>query len=204
MRSLILLEKIPADKTGEVVHTNAEALDPRHTGGTDEYAVTENFIYNSPAGNGDTSPNTRKKALYALDATGLAVKTFRQPLQVGIPKSSPILFDVGSYRPLITVSGLAPREANPVGQTVTFKSQAYYTPTYFQLQHAVTQWNFVEDEEIVLTVLHTNVTSVTYDQYNVSIQSANFGLISVMPNFWSYEIAFVATRPISGSPSQNI
>lgn len=204
MRSLVLIEKIPADKTGEVVHTNAEALDPRHTGGSGDYAVTENFIYNSPAGSGATAPTTKKKALYALDVTGLAIRTFRQPLQVGIPKSSPILFDVGSYRPLITVSGLAPREAAPVGQTVTFDGQDYYSPTYFQLQHAVTQWNYVEGEEILLTVLHTNVASVTYDQYNVAIQNANFGLISTMPKFWSYEISFVATRPTSGNPSQNV
>lgn len=204
MRSLVLFEKNPADKTGEVVYTNAEALDPRHTGGSGDYAITESFIYNSPAGNGDASPNTRKKALYALDVTGLAIRTFRQPLQVGIPKSSPILFDVGSYRPLITVSGLVPREAAPANQTVTFNGQDYYSPTYFQLQHAVTQWNYVEGEETLLTVLHTNVASVTYDQYNVAIQNANFGLISSMPNFWSYEISFVATRPIAGSPSQNV
>ena len=204
MRSLVLIEKIPADKTGEVVHTNAEALDPRHTGGSGDYAVTENFIYNSPAGSGATAPTTKKKALYALDVTGLAIRTFRQPLQVGIPKSSTILFDVGSYRPLITVSGLAPMEAAPVGQTVTFDGQDYYSPTYFQLQHAVTQWNYVEGEEILLTVLHTNVASVTYDQYNVAIQNANFGLISTMPKFWSYEISFVATRPTSGNPSQNV
>ena len=209
MRSLVLLEKIPADKSGTIVHTNAEALDPRHTGGTDEYAITENFIYNSPAGNGDASPNTRKKALYALNVTGLAIRTFRQPLQVGIPKSSPILFDVGSYRPMITVSGLVPREAAPVGQTVSFtdakdNTQVYYSPTFFQLQHAITQWNYVEGEEILLTVLHTNVATVTYDQYNVAIQNANLGLISSMPNFWSYELAFVATRPVSGLPSKNV
>jgi hypothetical protein len=204
MRSLVLLEKIPADKDGEVVHTNVEALDPRHTGGTGDYAITENFIFNSPAGNGDASPNTRKKALYALNVTGLAVRTFRQPLQVGIPKSSPIMFDVGSYRPLITVSGLVPREAVPVGQTVAFNNQVYYSPTFFQLQHAITQWNYVEGEEIILTVLHTNVASVTYDQYNVSIQNANLGLISSMPKFWSYELSFVAARPVSVNPSKNI
>lgn len=204
MRSLVLFEKIPADKSDPVIYTNEEALDPRHTGGSGDYAITENFIYNSPAGNGNSAPATRKKALYALDVTGLAIRTFRQPLQVGIPKSSPILFDVGSYRPLITVSGLAPREAAPAGKIVTFDGQDYYSPTYFQLQHAVTQWNYVEGEETLLTVLHTNVASVTYDQYNVAIQSANFGLISAMPKFWSYEISFVATRPTAGNPSQNV
>jgi len=204
MRSLVLLEKIPADKTGTINYTNAEALDPRHTGGTGDSEVTDNFIFNSPAGSGATSPTTKKKALYALQATGLAVRTFRQPLQVGIPKSSPILFDVGSYRPVITVTGLVPREAAPVGRTVPFDGQDYYSPTYFQLQHAVTQWNYVQGEEILLTLLHTNVASVTYDQYNVAIQTCNFAVASSMPNLWSYEISFVATRPVAGNPSQNV
>lgn len=193
MRSLILLEKIQASRADPVVYTNAEALDPKHTGG----GTTENFIYNSPG-------SMAKKALYALDATGVAVKTFRQPLQVAVPKSSPILFDVGSYRPLISVSGVLPREAAPAGHTVMFKEQEYFTPTYFQLQHAVTQWNYVEGEEVLLTLLHTNVNSVTYDQYNVAIQNANFGISSASPKFWTYELAFVATRPVSGSPSANV
>jgi hypothetical protein len=87
---------------------------------------------------------------------------------------------------------------------VPFDGQEYFTPTYFQLQHAVTQWNYVQGEEILLTLLHTNVDSVTYDQYNVAIQSANFGLNSVSPNFWTYELAFVATRSVAGNPSQNV
>ena len=193
MKSLVLLEKIQADQTGGITYTNAEALDPKHTGG----GTTENYIFNSPG-------SMAKKALYALQATGLAIRTFRQPLQVGIPKSSPILFDVGAYRPLITVSGLVAREAAPTGRTVSFNDQVYYTPTYFQLQHAVTQWAYVKGEEILLTFLHTNVASVTYEQYNVAIQNATFGIAAEMPKLWTYEIAFVATRPLSGLPSQNI
>ena len=209
MRSLVLLEKNPADTTAPVIHTNAEALDPRHTGGTGDYAITENYIFNSPAGDGDAVPNTRKKALYALSTVGLAVRTYRTPLQVGIPKASPILFDVGSYRPTITVSGLAPREAVPAGRTVSFATtggtpQTYYYPTFFQLQHAVTQWSYVVGEEILLTLVHTNTASVTYDQYNVAIQNAVFSLSALSPNYWTYEISFVATRPAAGNPSQNI
>ena len=75
MRSLVLLEKIPADKTGTINYTNVEALDPRHTGGSGDSAVVENFIFNSPAGSGATAPTTKKKALYALN------KVFDQNLE---------------------------------------------------------------------------------------------------------------------------
>ena len=204
MRSLVLLEKIPADKAGTIDHTNAEALDPRHTGGSGDSEVVENFIFNSPAGSGATAPTTKKKALYALNVTGLAVRTFRQPLQVGIPKSSPILFDVGSYRPVITVTGLVPREAAPVGRTVPFDGQDYYSPTYFQLQHAVTQWNYLKGQEMTVTIIHTNVQSATYDKYNVAIQTCNFTMSSLDQRRWAFDLAFVCTRPVSVRPSSNV
>ena len=100
MKSLILLEKNPeasgvTENSSGVVSsgtvTNAEVLNPQISG--------DNYLFGA-GGSKDVL------ARYALKVLGFATRTFRQPLQVGIPKSSPILFDVGAYRPLITVSGL--------------------------------------------------------------------------------------------------
>ena len=190
MKSLILLEKNPKDASSL---TNAEVLNPKVTGS----GTTENYIFGQ-GGSKDV------QAKYALKVLGFATRTFRQPLQVGIPRQSPILFDVGSYRPVLTVSGVVEREALPDSSNVVFESNTYYAPTYFQLQHAVTQWNYVEGEEILLTHLHTNVLSVTYEQYNVAIQNATFGLTAELPKFWTYEISFVATRPLAKRPSKNV
>ena len=195
-KSLILLEKNPkasVTETDGVVTsgtvTNAEVLNPQVSG--DSYihgeAGTKNIL-----------------ARYALKTLGYATRTFRQPLQVGIPRQSPILFDVGSYRPVLTVSGITEREPLPNSSATKFNGNYYYPPTYFQLQQAVTQWAYVADEEILLTHLHTNVSSVTYEQYNVAIQNATFGLVAEMPKFWTFEISFVATRPVSKYPSKNI
>ena len=185
-KSLILLEKNPKSP-GSL--TNAEVLNPAISG--------DSYLYGAGG-----SANIQAK--YALKALGYATRTFRQPLQVGIPKQSPILFDVGSYRPVITVSGVVEREALPDSSFTKFGGNNYYPPTYFQLQHAVTQWAYVADEEILLTHLHTNVSTTNYEQYNVAIQNATFGLVSEMPKFWTYEISFVATRPLSKYPSKNI
>ena len=190
MKSLILLEKTPKDDSSL---TNAEVLNPKITGD----GTTENYIYGE-GGSKDT------QAKYALKVLGFATRTFRQPLQVGIPQQSPILFDVGSYRPVLTVSGTVEREALPDSAFVTFETNKYYSPTYFQLQHAVTQWNYVQGTEILLTHLHTNVASVTYEQYNVAVQNATFGVNAQTPKFWTYEISFVATRPTSKRASKNI
>jgi len=190
MKSLILLEKTPKD-AGSL--TNSEVLNPKITGG----GTTENYIFGAGG-----SKNI--VARYALKVLGFATRTFRQPLQVGIPRQSPILFDVGSYRPVLTVSGVVEREALPDSSFTTFNSNNYYPPTFFQLQHAVTQWNYVAGEEILLTHLHTNIQSVTYEQYNVAIQNATFGLSSELPKLWTYEISFVSTRPIAKNASRNI
>ena len=190
MKSLILLEKNPKNASSL---TNAEVLNPKITGS----GTTENYIFGQ-GGSKDV------QAKYALKVLGFATRTFRQPLQVGIPRQSPILFDVGAYRPVLTVSGVVEREALPDSSNVVFESNTYYAPTYFQLQHAVTQWSYVQGEEILLTHLHTNVLSVTYEQYNVAIQNATFGLVAEMPKFWTFEISFVATRPVSKYPSKDI
>ena len=144
MKSLILLQKTPKD-AGSLA--NSEVLNPTES--------SDSYIYGE-GGDKDV------QAKYALKALGFATRTFRQPLQVGIPRQSPILFDVGSYRPVLTVSGVVEREALSDSSNVVFESKTYYPPTIFQLQHAVTQWNYVEGEEILLTHLHTNVLSVTY------------------------------------------
>ena len=73
----------------------------------------------------------------------------------------------------------------------------------FQLQHAATQWNYLEDQEILLTVIHTNIASDTYDQYNVAIQTCSFNISFLDQKRWSFDFAFVATRPVSVAPSQN-
>ena len=198
MKSLILLEKKPeasgvTENSSGVVSggtvTNAEVLNPQISG--------DNYLF----GQGGSK---NILARYALKVLGFATRTFRQPLQVGIPQQSPILFDVGSYRPVLTVSGITEREALPDSDFVMFEDSRYYTPTFFQLQHAVTQWNYVQGTEILLTHLHTNVSSVTYEQYNVAVQNATFGVNAQMPKFWTYEISFVATRPISKRASKNV
>ena len=186
MKSLILLEKTPKD-AGSL--TNSEVSNPQ--------IASDYYLYGE---GGDKDIQAR----YALKVLGFATRTYRQPLQVGIPRQSPILFDVGSYRPVLTVSGVVEREALPDSSNVTFESNLYYAPTFFQLQHAVTQWNYVQGEEILLTHLHTNVASVTYEQYNVAIQNATFGLQSQLPKLWTFEITFVSTRPVAKRPSKNV
>jgi len=202
MKSLILLEKKPeatnvVENSSGVVSsgtvTNTEVLNPKITGG----GTTENYIFGAGG-------SMNVLARYGLQVLGFATRTFRQPLQVGIPRQSPILFDVGSYRPVMTVSGIVEREARPDNDFTLFEGNRYYTPTFFQLQHAITQWNYVQGQEILLTHLHTNVSSVTYEQYNVAVQNATFGLNAQVPKFWTYEISLVGTRPIAKNASRNV
>ena len=184
-RSLVLLERTPEDASSL---TYKDVADPT---AADPYIL---------AAHGNA--NNAIQARYALRANGLALKTYRTPLQVGIPQNSPILFDVGSYRPMISVSGHVEIESSK--EYTIFQNQKYFYPTMFQLQHATTQWNYLVGQEVLLTVIHTNISSVTYDQYNVAIQNCNFNLLNTDQTRWQYDISFVATRPVSVNPSQNV
>jgi hypothetical protein len=183
-RSLVLMERTPNDASSL---TYVDVADPD---ADDPYILAAH-------GNADNDVQAR----YALRANGLALKTYRTPLQVGIPQNSPILFDVGSYRPVISVSGLVEIESSR--EYTTHLGNRYFYPTMFQLQHAATQWNYLVGQEITLTVIHTNIASETYDQYNVAIQTCSFNLTSIEQTRWSFDLAFVATRPVSVNPSIN-
>ena len=184
-RSLILLERTPNDEDDL---TYVDVADPD---ADDPYILAALGTANNAV-----------RARYALRTIGLAIKTYRTPLQVGLPMNSPILFDVGSYRPVISVSGYVEVESS--SEKLVHKSNTYYYPTMFQLQHAVTQWNYLVGQEIKLTVIHTNIASVTYDEYGVAIQTSSFNMSSIDQNRWNFEMAFVATRPNSFRPSQNV
>ena len=184
-RSLVLLERAPNDPD------NLTYVDVADPDADDPYILAAL----GTAGNA-------VRARYALRANGLAIKTYRTPLQVGIPMNSPILFDVGSYRPSISVSGFV--EIESTQESMWHNSLQYFYPTMFQLQHAVTQWNYIVGQEIKLTVIHTNIASVTYDEYNVAIQTCSFNISSIDQNRWNFDIAFVATRPVAVNPSQNV
>jgi hypothetical protein len=183
-RSLVLMERTPNDAD------NLTYIDVADPDADDPYILAAH-------GNADNAILAR----YALRANGLAIKTYRTPLQVGIPMNSPILFDIGSYRPVISVSGLVEIESSR--EYTVHKTNKYFYPTMFQLQHAATQWNYLEDQAITLTVIHTNIASETYDVYKVAIQTCAFNVSFIDQHRWSFDISFVATRPVATNPSQN-
>ena len=158
-KSLVLLERTPANPSAL---TYVDVVDPS----TADPGIA--------SGGGDNSTRAR----YALRANGLALKTYRTPLQVGIPGNSPILFDVGSYRPTLSISGFVDVESTGDTMTHPESGDTYYYPTMFQLQHAITQWNYLEGQEIIITIIHTNVQSATYDEYGAAIQTCNFNMTS--------------------------
>ena len=43
---------------------------------------------------------------YALKAEDVAIQVARTPLQIPVPQASPFIFDIGSYRPSLTISGV--------------------------------------------------------------------------------------------------
>jgi hypothetical protein len=138
---------------------------------------------------------------YALKAEDVAIQVARTPLQIPVPQHSPFLFDIGSYRPSITISGVVD-DVN-TEDTMTFNggggSKTYRVPTQFQLTTAATDWVHRATVQYVY-ILHSNYNSAAspptgtgnfFDKYECAIQQFRCQLQAGIETRWEYTIQFV-------------
>ena len=75
---------------------------------------------------------------FALKAEDVAIQVARTPLQIPVPQNSPFIFDIGSYRPSLTISGVV--DDIDTDDSVSFDSKTFRVPTQFELTTAATDW----------------------------------------------------------------
>ena len=74
----------------------------------------------------------------ALKAEQVSISVSRTPIQIAVPSASPIIFDLGSSRPSITISGIVENVGGDTTNTTenaffnmesrTIQGQTYYIP----------------------------------------------------------------------------
>ena len=137
---------------------------------------------------------------YALKAEDIAIQVARTPLQIPVPMSSPFIFDIGSYRPSLTISGVL--DDVDTGDSTTFSgsgtSRTYYVPTQHQLAEAATDWVHRQGTQYVY-ILHSNFDSSAdatkfFDRYECAIQQFRCQLQAGVETKWEYTLQFVTTR----------
>tara|TARA_Y100000310_G_scaffold337103_1_gene423294 strand:- start:1443 stop:1940 length:498 start_codon:yes stop_codon:yes gene_type:complete len=134
---------------------------------------------------------------YALKAEDVAIQVARTPLQIPVPMASPFIFDIGSYRPSLTISGVL--DDLDTSDSTTFDgsgtSRTYYVPTQYQLASAATDWVHRVASQSVY-ILHSNYTDSTkyFDAYECAIQQFRCQLQAGVETKWEYTLQFVTTR----------
>jgi|TARA_R110000824_G_scaffold245895_1_gene434989 hypothetical protein len=148
---------------------------------------------------------------FALKTEDVAIQIARTPLQIPVPQGSPFIFDIGSYRPSITLSGIV--DDVDTGDSITFNgsgsSLTYYVPTMFQLQVLATDWVHRQSTQFVY-ILHSNYNGSAaatqyYDKYECAIQQCKMNLQAGTETKWEYTLQFVSNRliPSAGAKSEN-
>ena len=133
---------------------------------------------------------------FALKAEDVAIQIARTPLQIPVPQASPFIFDIGSYRPSLTISGVV--DDIDTNDSVSFESQTYRVPTQFELTTAATDWVHRSGKQYVY-LLHSNFDSAAtatkfFDKYECAIQQYRCQLQAGIETRWEYTIQFVTRR----------
>ena len=94
---------------------------------------------------------------YILKCDSASIQIAKTPIQIPIPQQSPELFDIGIFRPSITVSGLVdtiglPSGASPYMESYTIGLQAYRIPYKNRLEDISMTWIADDDSVIELEV----------------------------------------------------
>ena len=147
---------------------------------------------------------------FALKAEDVAIQVARTPLQIPVPQASPFIFDIGSYRPSLTISGTLDdvNTADSESFDGSGGDQTYYGPTQFQLLTAATDWVHRQGNQFVY-VLHSNYDGAAsgtqyFDKYACAIQQFRCNLTAGTETFWEYTIQFVLNRRVgSGGADGN-
>jgi hypothetical protein len=139
---------------------------------------------------------------YTLKAEDIALQVARTPLQIPVPQGSPFIFDIGSYRPSLTISGTLD-DVN-TGDQLSFNgsgtARTYYVPTQYQLLTASMEWVHRQGAQYVY-ILHSNydgsaAATQYFDKYECAIQQIRCNLSGGTESRWEYTLQFVLNKRI--------
>lgn len=157
---------------------------------------------------------------YMLLCDNFSISIAKTPIQVPLPQQSPVLIDLGMYRPTISISGLVDNigGASGVGSTAITRSmssvsltlknsltpfgstaQTYYHPYKNALETAAYLWLTDTDTPLEIEVLDASIplSTASVDStgggiYPVTFQQARFQVDAAKEDRWSFQMQFAA------------
>ena len=77
---------------------------------------------------------------FILQVLSISITIAKTPIQIPYPQASPELFDIGMFRPSITISGVVPTVGTPSGGTHFMSEKAIDSQTYLEPYKNILEW----------------------------------------------------------------
>jgi len=131
---------------------------------------------------------------YALQAEKVAIVIQKNPIQIAAPKNSPYLFDLGTYKPTVTISGVVDDQSS--GNSVSLGSTAFKLPTAYQLSRLSTDWWFDTTQVINLYVQEPDSGSnASYFKYKAALSTVTVDYKAGSEERPEFSMIFFTGRP---------
>ena len=154
-------------------------------------ASTSVFLENESDWSAASSGSTTR---YALQVEKVAVVFQKNPIQIAAPKNSPYLFDLGTYKPTITITGTVDDQSS--GNSVSLGLTAFKLPTAYQISRLSTDWWFDTTQVINLYIEEPNSGSnVSYFKYKAALSTVTLDYKALSEERPEFTMIFFTSRP---------
>ena len=136
---------------------------------------------------------------YALQVEKISLAILKNPIQIAAPKNSPYLFDLGTYKPTLTLSGIA--DDQDTDNTVTFGGNTYRTPTVHQISRLSTDWWYDTVQQINVylqepdIVDSTGTTRESYFKFSAALTTVSIDYKAGTEERPEFTMTFFTGRP---------
>tara|TARA_R110000824_G_scaffold80015_2_gene201561 strand:+ start:2510 stop:3088 length:579 start_codon:yes stop_codon:yes gene_type:complete len=173
-----------------------------------------------------STPNTTLFG-YALKCDNVVISYTKTPIQVPIPKNSPILIDIGVYRPTISLTGVVDTKpgrtsSNTVPDfwymdSISFTrttgygggsgAKTYYVPYKNKLEDFITDQTYSSSTPLELEFgdasysisPSSSITATGGAVYEVALQQARFQVDAAKEDRYNFSMQFVVTERMADS-----
>ena len=150
--------------------------------------------------------NTSTTEKYALQVEKITLAIQKNPVQIAAPKMSPYLFDLGIYKPVITLVGIVDDQSSgqTIGVTLDSGSETYRIPTAYQLSRMSTDWWYDSGQAIYLYILNpNNGLYVSFSKYTSALQNLALDYAAATEERPSFSMTLACSRATSYYPHFN-
>jgi len=131
---------------------------------------------------------------YALQVEKISLAILKNPIQIAAPKNSPYLFDLGTYKPTLNLTGIV--DDQDTDQTVTFGGNIYRTPTVHQVSRLSTDWWYDTQQQINLYIQEPDFGSnESYFKYAAALTSVSVDYKAGTEERPEFTMVFFTGRP---------